>query len=391
MDGAGEEVEISVAERISELAPEEWDALAGADDPFLTHAFLLALEESGSVGPETGWIPLHLAGRKGGELVCAAPFYLKSHSYGEYIFDWGWAEAAQRAGIPYYPKLVCAAPFTPASARRFLCKDDEPELAKLLWRGAQSLASACGARSVHILFQTGAEHRLLEGIDGSIPRLSYQFHWENPGVADFGEWLDLFRSRDRKKIRQERRKAGATVDRIYMLRGHELGESHIERIWSFYNDTCSRKWGQPYLAKGFFESLRTGLAEMAVAFLAEKDGEIVASSLCFQRGRNLYGRYWGCSQELDSLHFELCYHRPIELCIQEGWTRFEAGAQGQHKIKRGLLPCPTYSTHWLEHRGLSAAVKEAMEQEARRVGAEMGHLRERGPLRSGPRESGNGG
>ena len=234
---------------------------------------------------------------------------------------------------------------------------------------------------MHVLFQTEAEQKLLEGVDGAFPRLTYQFHWENPGVEDFAEWLGLFRSRDRKKIRQERRRAAESVDRIFMLQGSELEARHIEAIWSFYNDTCIRKWGQAYLARGFFESLKSGLAETSIVFFAERAGEVVASSLCFQRGSHLYGRYWGCKEELDCLHFELCYHQPIELCIQKGWTRFEAGAQGRHKIKRGLMPRATYSTHWIEHGGLAEAVRDAMEREGRQVMEEMRYLGERGPFR----------
>ncbi len=376
-------MELRIIEGIAELPAERWDSLVNPNDPFLTHAFLSALEESGSVGRGSGWQPVHLLAEKENELIAAAPLYLKTDSYGEYIFDWGWAEASERAGIPYYPKLVCAIPFTPATCRRLLMKSPDPELKKIMWKGIQATARATDAMSTHILFLEEDEHSLLSAEKGAIGRIGMQFHWENPGVNNFDEWIGLFRSKDRKKIRRERSKAQASVDCIRHIKGTELSENDIERIWNFYVDTSTRKWGRPYLHRAFFEKLSGLLSDLALVFVAEKENEIVAMALTFQRGEHLYGRYWGCRQSYDCLHFELCYHQPIDMCITNGWSRFEAGAQGQHKIKRGLMPQPIYSVHWLRHPGLAEAVRDAVIDESAQVKRGISALSQHGPFRRG--------
>ena len=372
-------MEIRVVDGIDKIDAQVWDSFVSPHDPFGTHAFLFALESSESVAEGTGWIPCHLELSHQEKIVGVAPMYLKMHSYGEYIFDWGWAQGAERAGLQYYPKLLNAIPFTPATGGRLLSAT--PSGKKMLWQAMNQLKSQMNASSAHILFLPEDEYILAQEIPKTIPRLSYQFHWNNPGVETFAQWLSLFRAKYRKKVLVERQNAQKGVDRIYHLTGSELTTKHIDKIWSFYCNTTDRKWGTPYLNRGFFDELSKSLAQYSLVFFAEKNNEIIASSLCFQSGENLYGRYWGCSEFAKFLHFELCYHQPIELCIKKGWKKFEAGAQGQHKLKRGLLPSFTYSVHQLHHPGLHDAVEHAMIQENKLVQREVRAQSEHSPLK----------
>lgn len=375
-------MEIEILTSIREVAPEAWDRLCPPDDPFSEHAFLDALEASGSARPESGWSPCHLLLREGGALVGAMPLYLKDDSYGEYIFDWGWAEAATRARIRYYPKLVSSIPFTPATGGRLLlggpASPEDPRVRALL-AGAKAVSGQVGASSLHVLFCTEAEQAALAAA-GGIPRLSYQFHWENRGWPDFDAWLGTFRAHERKKVKAERRlPPGVTVREVV---GEALTDAEIGAIDAFYRDTCARKGGYDYLRPGFFAGLNRGpLARRVRAFLAEREGEIVSASLCFQKGEALFGRYWGALPGYGGLHFELCYHAPIARCLAEGWRRFEAGAQGVHKLKRGLMPSPTFSAHWITHPGLSRAIADAVGREAVAVRRQMAALAEHGPFR----------
>jgi uncharacterized protein len=355
-------MEIGFLEKIADIPASEWNRLSNENDPFSQHAFLNALEQSHSVGRKSGWIPIHITLSEKGKLIGALPLYLKNNSYGEYIFDWGWAEAAEQAGIGYYPKLVSAIPFTPATGPRLLLATPCPDKAEQLWSGAKYITESTNSSSIHILFLPEEQLDLLPN-DGILNRWTNQYHWTNPKVTTFKEWLAMFRSKERKKINAERKRANQSVDRIYHLSGSELKDQHIEAIWRFYQNTTARKWGQAYLTKAFFKELNRSLSDTSLVFLAERGGELVASSLCFQQGEHLYGRYWGCQEYNDSLHFELCYHRPIELCIERGWSRFEAGAQGEHKIKRGLMPTKIYSAHWFRHQGLANGISHFLEQE----------------------------
>jgi predicted N-acyltransferase len=376
------DLELTVEPTVSAVDPDEWNALIQPDDPFTEHAFLLALEQSGSVGRETGWLPVHLLARRGDALVGAVPLYLKNHSYGEFIFDWGWAQAAQQAGIPYYPKLVAAVPFTPASGRRLLTGPGplRADLARTLIGGITALANNTRAQSIHLLFITEEEHRLMEDIDGFIPRTTHQFHWHNDGYTDFDDWLSRFRSRRRKEVKRERRRAADSGATIRIASGESLTESERTALRQFYEDTIGRKWSNAYLTEDFFNRLQSDLGHTALVFLAEADGLPVAAALAFQRGNHLYGRYWGCAPGWEHLHFELCYHQPIALCIERGWTRFEAGAQGPHKIQRGLLPTRTYSAHHLVHPGLERAVRDAMVREDQMTEHEIAVLTAHGPF-----------
>jgi predicted N-acyltransferase len=376
-------VEVEVVSSLAEVAAEEWDALVQPDDPFTEHAFLHALETSQSVGPGTGWQPVHLLARQGDTIVGAAPLYLKQHSYGEYIFDWGWAEACHRAGVAYYPKLTSAVPFTPATGRRLLTGPGplDEKVALALISGMRAVCEATKAQSIHLLFITQEEHALLGQDPGLIGRVTHQFHWNNPGCTDFEDWLGRFRARRRKEVRRERRQACESGARIRVLRGTEMTEQEWRAVDRFYRDTVQRKRAQAYLSESFFHHARLLLGHRARIFLADQDGTPVAAALAFERGRHLYGRYWGCESGWERLHFELCYHRPIAHCIEHGLVHFEAGAQGFHKIQRGLMPAKTYSAHQLAHPGLGQAVRAAMIEEGARIQEEMVFLEGHGPFR----------
>lgn len=370
---------VDIVPDLSTINSIDWNQLVHPNNPFCTHAFLLTLESSGSVGGRSGWQPCHVVVKEGDRLIAGMPLYLKTNSYGEYIFDWGWADASERAGIPYYPKLVSAIPFTPATGDRLLVHPDysRQELEPVLINVAMQLAEQLNAHSIHWLCVSDA----IPPAPNLHRRQTLQFHWNNPGVSSFDDWLQLFKTKDRKKIRAERRKAHCGVDRIACVKGVDLTTEQISMIWSCYRDTISRKWGQPYMKRGFFEALRDSLAPLTRVFFAYKNEAIVASSLCFERGKHLYGRYWGATDDIDSLHFELCYHQPIEYCIQHGLTKFEAGAQGEHKLKRGLLATSVYSWHWLEHSGLHHGVGEFLQDEIEVTQRNIVHYNAHSPLK----------
>jgi len=357
--------------------------LVPASDPFTRHEFLLALETSGSVGPGTGWQPCHVLAHEGSRLVAAVPLYFKSHSYGEYIFDWAWASAAERAGLSYYPKLVSAVPFTPVTGRRLLTGTQPLEGALLdtLCAALEQTASELGASSYHLLFLTPEEHALLEDRSRLIGRITHQYHWKNNGYQSFEDWLGHFRSRRRKEVLRERARAAELGTTVSVLRGEELTPRHWEAIERYYLSTVAKKHAYAYLERSFFERLQQELKHLVMAFVAENEHEVVATSLCFQQGQSLFGRYWGCQPKYRGLHFELCYHLPIQTCIENSWHQFEAGAQGRHKIQRGLMPSPTYSVHRIGHTGLAHAVEQAIEQENIMETLDMKTLSQRGPFR----------
>ena len=382
---------VSVAETIHELTPLEWDALKHDDNPFIEHRFLAVLEDSGSIGSASGWLPRYLTVRNSdGVLRAAAPTYLRSNSYGEYIFDWAWARACQNAGIPYYPKVTAAVPFTPATGPRLLVhpQDDISAMRAVLGRAALTLAEATDCSSVHWLFCSEAEAGELRE-HGYLVRQTHQYHWHNRGWQDFDAFLaDLKRKRRGEITRERRRLNDAGVD-VVLLRGEELQLSHWQALHGFYRDTIARMGGIAYLTPSFFLAEAPALlAQRAVAVMARRNGEWIAGSLSFERGKHLYGRYWGRSVELPGLHFELCYHRLIEYAIEQGMTRFEAGAQGEHKISRGLIPSSTWSAHYLRHPGLREAVAEQLKQEGRAVRQQMDWLRQRGPYKDNGEVSG---
>jgi len=380
-------LEISLASGLAEVDPAEWDALVHPDDPFCTWAFLALLETSGSACRETGWQPAHALVRHEGRLVGAAPAYVKGHSYGEYIFDWGWAQAAERARLPYYPKVLSAVPFTPATGRRLLVHPDADRslIEPAVWAALRHLADASKASGVHMLFLTEAEKTgVAERDPGVIPRLTHQFHWTNQGYADWSDWISGFRAKVRKETRRERAAPDKLGVELRVVPGEDMEDADWAALEGFYRATIDKKWSHHYLTEAWFAAARDQLRHLTIGVLAvNAQGERVAGALCFQRGQHLYGRYWGCRPGYEKLHFEVCYHRPIALCIERGWTRFEAGAQGMHKLRRGLLPSATHSLHWIRHGGLSGAIRDFCEREAEENLQQMAEMAHHGPLRRG--------
>jgi predicted N-acyltransferase len=374
---------VSLVPKIEAIDARDWDALVGADDPFIEHAFLSALERSRSVGGESGWMPLHVAVRDGARLVGALPLYIKLHGYGEYIFDWRWAAAAERAGIPYYPKLVSMVPFTPATGKRVLWADDvDPgAVMRALVQGAFAARDELGASSVHWLFLNDEERALLADNAAVLPRESLQFHWTNDGYASFDDYLSRFRSSLRKQVRRERKQATSGGVEVRVVGGPELTRAEWSALFGFYIDTCHKRGSGPYLTRAFFDLIKETHAERVVAVLAYRAGTPIAGTFNFERGGNLYGRYWGCSEELPSLHFECCYYQLIEHAIARGLRRFEAGAQGTHKLRRGLMPALIHSAHVIQHPGLRQAVAADLGRERSAVRAEIAELSMHGPFK----------
>src|SRR5258708_9858498 len=371
----GDTYTIRVVDRIADIPASSWDACAGPDNPFLSHAFLEAVHAAGTATAETGWRPQHLALEDdGGKLMGAVPLYLKSHSYGEYVFDWGWASAYERAGGRYYPKLQCAVPFTPVTGPRLLLRADAaPDTAAALIAAMLEMARRHKVSSLHVTFPTEGESRHLAG-EGFLQRMGQQFHWLNDGYQSFDDFLAALNSRKRKQIRRERRDALQHGVEIETLTGSAITGEHWEAFYRFYRATSDRKWGEAYLTRAFFDLLGERLAERIVLVMARQGRRYVAGALNLMGRDALYGRNWGCLGEFPFLHFEVCYYRAIDFAIARGLQRVEAGAQGQHKIQRGYLPVATYSAHWIRDPGFARAVEDFVERERRALEYEMGQL-----------------
>lgn len=382
---------VRTVREISEVRAGAWDALDHGCSPFLEHGFLASLEASGSIGQAAGWDPHYVLveGKRADDasaLLGGVACFVKDHSYGEYIFDWAWARASQRGGIPYYPKLVVAAPVTPATGCRILLAPgddvDREAVTDALCRGVRKVADENRCMSIHWLFTTGDEQGSLER-RGYSPRKSFQFHWHNRDYGSFDEFLATLTSRKRKQIRKERRKAAEAIDELVFVPGPELDDDDLAAMDRFYRRTTFMHGGQDYLRPGFFESLRERLGERMVFARVTAGGERVAGALYLETPQGLYGRYWGCDRELDCLHFETAYYAGIERCIEKGIPLFEAGAQGEHKLLRGFSPSPTYSAHWLRHPGLRRGVGEFLQEEARAIDSYMVELEELSPYKKG--------
>lgn len=361
---------------LTEVSPADWNALAG-NTPFLRHEFLSSLEESGCATEATGWTPRHLTLWRDGRLTAAMPLYEKAHSYGEYVFDWAWADAYHRNDLDYYPKLLCAVPFSPVTAPRLLAADTAARRALV---GA-ALAQAESYSSLHVLFPEADEAAELQAA-GMMIRRGVQFHWQNAGYRDFDGFLGAMSHDKRKKIRQERRKvreAGVTLRR---LTGDELRPEH----WTFFNrcyrNTYRAHHSTPYLNLEFFQRLDERMAGNILLVIAELDGKPVAASLNLFSSDVLYGRYWGAVGYLPNLHFEVCYYQTIEFCIERGIGLFEGGAQGEHKLSRGFLPVETRSAHWLAHPAFADAIERFLERESAGIERYVSELNERSPFRS---------
>jgi predicted N-acyltransferase len=375
---ADSDLTIRLCGSVGSVPAQAWDALAGSGNPFVSHAFLAALEDSGSVGPGTGWTPAPLLLEDGdGRLLGALPAYAKSHSQGEYVFDHSWADAWERAGGRYYPKLQVAAPFTPATGPRLLLSD--PAYAAPLLRAAESLCRGNQFSSAHATFVEPAQVPLFER-QGWLARSDIQFHWLNRGYATFDAFLAALSSRKRKAIRKERAAAREGIT-IRALTGREIRPEHWDAFWQFYQDTGSRKWGQPYLTRAAFDLFGERMGDSVLLVLAFEGAVPIAGALNFVGGDAIYGRYWGCLVDKPFLHFELCYHQAIEIAIERGLARVEAGAQGGHKLARGYEPVQTWSMHWIADPGFRSAVAEFLERERLGTAQDQLLLGERTPFR----------
>lgn len=353
-------MQIRQLQGVAEATALQWDAAAGHIQLFLHHAWLAAMEQSGAVGGKTGWMPLPLLVGEEGTPLAALPLYLKSHSYGEYVFDWSWAEAYQNAGMDYYPKLLVAVPFTPVAGPRF---PGEPAAAQLLMQALEQLQDDNELESAHVLFCTEAEALALK-TRGWLVRHGVQFHWHNHGYQTFDDFLEALERSKRKKIRQERRKVSDAGITVTVKTGFEASADDWAFFTRCYRNTYQERRSTPYLNLDFFQRIGATMPEAVRLLIAERDGQPVAASLCLRDGKHLYGRYWGAVEDIPCLHFELCYYAGIELAIKEGLAVFEGGAQGEHKLARGFMPVQTYSAHRLRDTRFRRAIADYLVRES---------------------------
>jgi len=360
-------LKVTVHESISGIARDDWNALAGDAYPFLSHAFLELAETTGSVSPDAGWAPRHLTLEDGGVLLGALPLYEKSHSWGEFVFDWAWAQAYEQAGFDYYPKLVSAVPFTPAPSSRILLADKgDTQAARTLITAATGLAAETGCSSVHFLFPAEEETSLFEE-SGLLLRKDCQFHWHNRGYRDFDAFISTFTSAKRKKARRDRRRVQESGITFRRLRGAELDADTWSTVYALIARTFMMRGSLPYFNQAFFEGLSDQLPDGVLVILAEQDELPVAAAVFFESETTLYGRYWGSDGHFDALHFETCYYQGIEYCIETGKQHFEPGTQGEHKISRGFSPVTTWSAHWLAHPEFANAIGRYLDEEGRHI------------------------
>ena len=379
---------------IKEIGQEAWDACANPAsshylpeqvqfDPFISYSFLHAIEKSGSAVAETGWAPYHLLLEDdAGEAAGVVPMYLKSHSQGEYVFDYSWADAFERAGGKYYPKLQIAVPFTPATGRRLLVSDsaDAESIQEYLLGGVTQVAEKIGVSSVHITYAEKAQWEKM-GALGFLQRTHQQFHWQNQQFSSFDDFLAALSSKKRKNIKRERKAALAGGVQIERLSGANIKEHHWDAFYRFYIDTGGRKWGTPYLTREFFSLIGETMADNILLVMCHREGRYVAGAINFIGGECLFGRNWGCIEDHPFLHFEVCYYQAIEYAIEKGLSRVEAGAQGQHKLARGYLPTHTYSAHWIVNDSFREAISHFLDQENRYIDEEIEYLDEHSPFR----------
>ncbi|MEL6478225.1 MAG: GNAT family N-acetyltransferase [Pseudomonadota bacterium] len=385
-------LEVEVHGDIAAIPADDWNACAAPEalnggtaiDPFTSHAFLRTLETSGSATAKTGWAPHHLIARYQGQVVGAMPLYLKGHSQGEYVFDYGWADAWERAGGQYYPKLQASVPFTPATGRRLLARSDTalpPDTIRAgLLEGAMSLCARNDLSSFHLTFCT-EEEWALGGEIGLLQRTDQQFHWENADYASFDAFLDALASRKRKTLRKERAKAIENDVSLHWFTGDDIQSEHWEAFWHFYQDTGMRKWGRPYLTRIFFDQISERMGAQVLLILARREGRWIAGALNFIGRETLFGRYWGCIEDHPCLHFETCYYQAIDFAIQHGLKRVEAGAQGGHKLARGYGPVTTRSLHYLPDPGFRSAVERFLAHERDAVAHDQAALSEMTPFK----------
>ena len=375
---------VRAVESLSEVGEATWQRFANREgsprDPFLSYAFLSALEQSGSVSADVGWLPYHLVLEdEAKQPLGVMPLYLKGHSQGEYIFDYSWADAFERAGGRYYPKMLSAIPFTPATGQRLLVASSEHESA--LVAGAAQIAGEMNISSVHLNFLDQAAWQR-RGDEGWLLRTHKQYHWQNQGYKTFDDFLDCLSSKKRKNIKRERRDALANDLEIQRLTGAEITEAHWDAFYQFYIDTGSRKWGSAYLTRSFFSLIGATMAEDILLVMVRRDGRYIAGAINFIGGDCLFGRNWGCIEHHPFLHFEVCYYQAIEFAIEHGLSRVEAGAQGEHKLTRGYMPSHTYSAHWIVHDGFRDAVGRYLEEERTHISEEIDYLEQFSPFKA---------
>ena len=373
------DLQIKLIRGIGEIDPAAWDACIPAGQPFLHHAFLEVLEQSGSATGETGWLPLHLVVERDRELLGCAPMYLKSHSYGEYVFDWGWANAYEHAGGRYYPKLQVAVPFTPVPGPRLLVRPDAGP-AEIVVEGLAGAANQLEVSSLHVTFCQEHEWAAL-GRAGFLQRTGVQYHWQNRGYESFDHFLDGLKSSRRKNIRKERQRVAQQGVELETLTGAAITPDVWQAFYPFYLKTVDKRWGSAYLTRRFFELLGERMADRVVLVMARHQGRYVGGALNLRDDHALYGRVWGCREEFEFLHFEACYYAAIDFAIAHGLARVEAGAQGQHKLQRGYEPVTTYSAHWLRDPGFRDAVERFLREERRQIAHQHEELRELLPYR----------
>ena len=378
---------VNVIGSINEIEPSDWDACILEDQPFCRHGFLSALEDSGSASAASGWLPHHLVIRdESNDLIACSPLYLKNHSYGEYVFDWSWADAFNRAGGNYYPKLQCSVPFTPVTGDRLLVRNGlsaslQEELKKTLSGAMLQLGKKLGVSSVHVTFPTKSEWLNL-GKVGMLLRIGQQFHWKNKNYRNFDGFLEDLISRKRKTIRKERNSIANQKLDFQWLSGSNITEDLWDIFYHFYLDTIDKKWGQNYLNREFFSLLGERLGNSIVLIIAKKEGQPIAGALNFVGKKTLYGRNWGCNSDYKFLHFEVCYYQAIEYAIQHKLKWVEAGAQGSHKVQRGYLPRTTYSAHWIANKSFQDVISKFLDKERLHVKQDMQYLINHSPFRN---------
>ncbi|MCW8888701.1 MAG: GNAT family N-acetyltransferase [Gammaproteobacteria bacterium] len=376
---------IEFHKHIDEIPVDSWNALVIDNNPFLHHEFLAAMEHNGCVGETFGWIPHHIAIYKDDLLVGAMPLYEKHNSYGEFVFDHAWADAYQRSGIRYFPKLVSAVPYTPAMGQRLLTKPgDEQDIYPILIEAAITLAKEMGMSSFHCLFPTPEQQQFMESAnltESLLTRHDCQFHWSNRGYSSFDDFLDHLTRKKRKNIRQQRKRVSESAVNIRVLDGHTASADDWHHFTNFYNRTFEEKWGMATFNEGFFKEVAQKLPDQIVLMLADLNGETIAGALSYRSDTTLYGRHWGCIEEIDMLHFELCYYQGIEYAIEQGLKIFEPGAQGEHKIARGFLPTLTRSSHWVADARFQGPIRDHVAHERAVVADYIGDLTNSSPYK----------
>lgn len=372
---------VRVLDSLADISADTWNRLGGDQNPFVRHEFLLALETSGCVQPDTGWYPQHLLLEDADQQpVAAAPFYLKSHSYGEYVFDWAWADAYERNGLPYYPKLVSAIPFSPVTGPRILATDITPGIVQAMADAARALANETRASSIHWLFTDSVQTAQLAG-QGCLQRTGFQYHWRNNGYRHFDDFIAEFSSDKRKKVKRDRRRVHEQGIQMEIVEGHAMTPELWKTFYQFYKSTILNHGAIAYLNQEFFIELGRTMPDNIVMVFARRDKRLIAGALNLKGANALFGRYWGSLDHADGLHFETCYYSAIDYCIDKSLGRFEAGAQGGHKLSRGFLPTPTYSAHWLRQPEFSDAVERFLQQEQNGIEYQLDELNERSPFK----------